>query len=73
VQIFQSIGAKFELARAHLARAQLSHSQADSKGVSAHLREAWCLFRDLRVPRYVERTEQLALRLDADISQESRA
>ena len=65
VQILQFIGAKFELARVYLARAELSYAQDDSRRVSACLREAYRLFEDLRISRYVERTQQLAGELGA--------
>jgi class 3 adenylate cyclase/tetratricopeptide (TPR) repeat protein len=60
LRIFASIPARFELARTHLDLAELAHASADPGAASAHLREAHRLFIALRVPRYVERSEQLA-------------
>jgi class 3 adenylate cyclase/tetratricopeptide (TPR) repeat protein len=71
IQVFRLLGAKFELARTCLARAELSNAQGDSERVSACLREAHRLFRDLHVPRYMETTQELARRLSAVISEES--
>jgi tetratricopeptide (TPR) repeat protein len=68
VQIFQSVGAKFELARTYLSQAELNNAQGDSRSVSAYLRDAYHLFRDLQVPKYVERTGQLAHALEANNS-----
>jgi tetratricopeptide (TPR) repeat protein len=60
LRIFTSIPARFELARTHLDLAELAHASADPYGGSAHVREAHRLFIALGLPRYVERSEQLA-------------
>lgn len=60
VQTFELVGAKFELARTCLARAELSNAQADPERARNCLDEAHRLFESLRAPKYVERTQQLA-------------
>lgn len=60
VQAFRLIGAKFELARTYLARAELSNAQGDPERVRRVLGEAHRLFEALRTPKYVERTRRLA-------------
>jgi class 3 adenylate cyclase/tetratricopeptide (TPR) repeat protein len=60
VQVFQLMGAKFELARTYLSRAELSNAQSDSERVTSDLSEAHRQFDALRTPKYVERTQQLA-------------
>ncbi len=57
---FASIQARFEMGRTHLALAELAHAQGNHEAAATHLKEAHHLFRTLRVPKYVERTEQLA-------------
>jgi tetratricopeptide (TPR) repeat protein len=57
LQTFQS---RFELARTHLALADLAHTQGQPAAVATQLTEAHALFTALQVPRYVERTMQLA-------------
>jgi hypothetical protein len=47
-------------AQIHLDLAALAHGQGDRDAVSAHLAEAYSLFKAVRTPRWVERTEQLA-------------
>lgn len=71
IHVFRSLGAKFELARTCLARAELSHRQGDSERAGTYLSEAYTLFRDLHVPRYVARTQQLARELGAAILEPS--
>jgi class 3 adenylate cyclase/tetratricopeptide (TPR) repeat protein len=60
VQVFQLTGTKFELARTYLARAELSHARRNSERVRSDLSEAQRQFNALRIPKYVERTQQLA-------------
>jgi len=52
--------ARFEVARTHLALAELAHAQENRAALTTHLAQAHALFSALRVPHYVERTEQLA-------------
>jgi hypothetical protein len=40
--------------------AALAHSQDRQEAAGTHLTEAHALFRNLKVPQYVERTQQLA-------------
>ncbi|MDX1486918.1 MAG: adenylate/guanylate cyclase domain-containing protein [Acidiferrobacterales bacterium] len=60
VQIFQLVGAKFELARTYLAQAEMSNTRKDPERVRRSLGEARSLFRALRTPKYVESTQRLA-------------
>lgn len=71
IEIFRSAGAKYELARTYVARAELSHAQRDSDHVGRFLREAYQLFKELQLPEHLARTEQLARRLGAAILEES--
>lgn len=56
VQIFITLGARFELGRACLDLAVLAHAQEDRGSVSASLRQAHELFTALGISKYVERT-----------------
>ena len=67
VHVFKLMGAKFELARTYLSRAELSHSQKDSERVRSDLREAQRQFDALRTPKYVERAQQLTREFGATI------
>ncbi len=60
LQTFASIHAGFELGRTHLDLAALAHSQGDQDVIATHLNQAYAWFNKLQVPKYVERTEQLA-------------
>ena len=68
IRVFQTIGAKFELGRTYLTRADLSNAQKDSDCVRNCLAEARRLFDVLRTPKYVERTEQLAHTLGVNVT-----
>lgn len=69
---FTTIHARFEAARTHLDLAALAHAQGNLQAVTRHLTEAHTLFVALQVPRYVERTEQLAANCGVSLT-ESRA
>ena len=58
--VFVSIDAPHEVGRTELALAELARAQKDAEACRAHASHARALFRQLRVPRYVERTERLA-------------
>ncbi|MFQ5894720.1 MAG: tetratricopeptide repeat protein, partial [Nitrospinota bacterium] len=60
LQAFDSIRARFETGRTHLDLAALAHAQGNREAIATHLKEAYDLFTALRVPKYVERTEELA-------------
>lgn len=60
---FGSIEARYDVARTHLDLAALAHAQGNREAVKAHLGQAYRLFETLRVPNYVERTEQLSKEL----------
>ena len=57
---FTSIQARFEVGRTHLDLAALAHVEGNREAVRQHLQEAQDLFKALQVPKYVERTVQLA-------------
>ena len=57
---FLSIQARYELARTHLDLASLSYTQNDRDTTTTHLRTAYAWFQKLQVPKWAERTEQLA-------------
>jgi tetratricopeptide (TPR) repeat protein len=69
LQSFVSIRARFEIGRIHLFLASLSHAQGNCEAVASHLKEAHALFRALRVPKYVQRSEQLAREFGASLFQ----
>jgi class 3 adenylate cyclase/tetratricopeptide (TPR) repeat protein len=60
LQTFVAIQMPFETARSHLDLAALTHAQGSQESAAAHLTEAYVLFTEAQVPRYVERTVQLA-------------
>jgi class 3 adenylate cyclase/tetratricopeptide (TPR) repeat protein len=57
---FSAIHSQFELARTHLDLASLTHAQGNPHTAITHLSTAYTWFKKLQVPKYVERTEQLA-------------
>jgi tetratricopeptide (TPR) repeat protein len=57
---FTAIHSRYELARTHLDLAALAHAQASKEALVAHISRALELFTTLKVPRYIERAEQLA-------------
>ncbi len=65
---FDSIEARHDAARTHLDLATLAHAQADKDAVTRHLGKAHHLFMALRVPKYVERSEQLAREFGATVT-----
>ncbi|MBI3454406.1 MAG: sigma 54-interacting transcriptional regulator [Candidatus Rokubacteria bacterium] len=60
LRIFGEIEARYDAARTHLDLAAVAHARGQPDLVTHHLGEAHGIFRALRVPRYVERTEELA-------------
>ncbi len=67
---FASVGTRFELGRTHLDLSVLAHAQGNSKAVATHLKEARSLFKTLKVPKYVERAEELSKQLGGSLSDE---
>jgi len=57
---FDSMHARFEAARTRLDLAALARAAGDTGGLSAHTTEAMDAFRELGVPRWLERAERLA-------------
>jgi tetratricopeptide (TPR) repeat protein len=70
LQIFHSLQARYDLGRAHLDLAALAHAQGKKAEAAMHLGEAHRLFIASRVPKYVERTEQLAKAFGVALSEE---
>jgi class 3 adenylate cyclase/tetratricopeptide (TPR) repeat protein len=60
LQSLASINCRFEAGRTHLDLAVLEHDQGKSPDFATHLREAYSLFRALRVPKYFERVKGFA-------------
>jgi len=60
LQIFESLQARYDLGRTHLDLAAVAHAQGKKAEAATDLRHAHRLFTASRVPKYVERTEQLA-------------
>ncbi|MCI0528983.1 MAG: tetratricopeptide repeat protein, partial [Nitrospira sp.] len=61
---FSGMKMRFEVGRTYLALAKLAHTQGNMKTAAQRLREAHDLFKVLQVPKYIERTEQLARKLE---------
>ena len=59
-ETFLSIQARYELARTHLDLASLANTQNDHDAATIHLSTAYAWFQKLQVPKWAERTEQLA-------------
>ena len=57
---FAAIQARFYVGRTHLALAELAHAQGNRDAATVHANSAQELFMTLKVPRYVERTQQFA-------------
>ena len=57
---FSSIQSQFQTGRTHLDLASLAHAQGNQDTVTTHLSTAYAWFKKLQVPKWVERTEQLA-------------
>ncbi len=55
-----AIGARFEIGRTRLDLASLAYEQGDREAAASHLTAAHSLFMALRVPKYVERAQQIA-------------
>jgi hypothetical protein len=60
LQILDSIQARFEVGRTCLFLASLAAARGDRGAAAASLRTAHSLFKTLRIPQYVRRTEELA-------------
>jgi len=57
---FDAMEAQYDLARTHLDLASLAHSQGNQDTATMHLSTAHAWFKKLQIPKWVERTEQLA-------------
>ena len=58
---FSSIHSQFERARTHLDLVRLAHTQDSRELATTHLSTAYAWFKKLQVPKWAEKTEQLAL------------
>ena len=73
LETFTSIRSRFEAGRTHLDLAALAHAQGHQEAATTQLHAAHAVFTALQVPRYVERTAQLASAYGvslAEVSQE---
>ena len=68
LRALNSIRARFEVGRTRLFLASLAAVRGDRGAAAANLREAHSLFRTLRIPKYVERAEELAREFGAPLS-----
>ncbi|MCI0409476.1 MAG: hypothetical protein L0191_13110, partial [Acidobacteria bacterium] len=66
-EIFGSHDARYDLARTHLDLAAIAHAKEEHAEVAAHLNEARRLFTASGVPKYVERTDELARAFGAPV------
>jgi tetratricopeptide (TPR) repeat protein len=57
---FDAMPARYDLARTHLDLASLAHTQGNRDAATTHLSTACAWFKKLQIPKWVERTEQLA-------------
>jgi class 3 adenylate cyclase/tetratricopeptide (TPR) repeat protein len=60
LQTFTATQARAEIARTTLDMATLAYAQERQEAAVTHLHDAYTLFRDLRVPLYIQRTRALA-------------
>ena len=68
LRALNSIRARFEVGRTRLFLASLAAVRGDRGAAAANLREAHSLFRTLRIPKYVERAEELTREFGAPLS-----
>jgi class 3 adenylate cyclase/tetratricopeptide (TPR) repeat protein len=57
---FVRVHSRFEAGRTHLDLVELAHTQGKQEAATRHLAEAHSLFTALRLPKHIERTQQLA-------------
>jgi class 3 adenylate cyclase/tetratricopeptide (TPR) repeat protein len=67
-ETFANVQSRFELGRTHLELASLAYTRGNHGAATANLREARSLFKTLEIPKYVERTEQVARRIGVSIA-----
>ncbi len=60
LQTFVTCQRRFEVGRTHLDLAELAHAQGNQETATTHLSTAYAWFKKLQVPKWVEKTEQLA-------------
>ena len=60
LELFASVDTRFQVARLQLLLAEVCHAAGDTAVAAERLQASLETFRRLRVPRYVERAEQLA-------------
>jgi hypothetical protein len=60
LRVFETIGARLEVGRTHLALAEVTMAQGRGQATLEHLGSAHHLFRALNVPRHVEKVARLA-------------
>ncbi|MBI4588589.1 MAG: AAA family ATPase [Candidatus Rokubacteria bacterium] len=67
LRTYDSIRARAGVGYVYLSLAELAHARGQGEVVATHLRAAHALFRDLRAPGYLERTERLAAELGVSL------
>ena len=67
LKLFASIDTRFQVARLQLLLAEVCHAAGDTVVAAERLQASLETFRRLRVPRYVERAEQLAATLGVTV------
>lgn len=72
-ELFASIDAWHEVGATELALAEVAHAEGDRDACGAHTGRAHALFRQLGVPRYLERTRHLAATWGASLPAEGGA
>jgi len=60
LETFTAIQSRFDVGCTYLALAELAHAQGNRDAATAHANNAYALFMALKIPRYVERTQQFA-------------
>ena len=71
LQIVTTIGSRYWIARTLLDSASVARAQNDLVAAASSLRAARALFAAMRVPRYVERTEQLLRELGVSLDEQA--
>jgi hypothetical protein len=66
---FDAIQARYDVARTYLDLASLAHTQGNQDAATTHLSTAYAWFKKLQVPKWVERTEQLARDYDVTLTE----
>ena len=69
LETFASIQERIDLARTHLDLASLAHTQNNHDTATTHLSTAYTWFKKLQLPKWMEKTEQLAREYDVTLKE----